>query len=579
MYFTILLAFALVTLIISFTYFYMFSRRQEPFMKFWGFSWVAYSCSLLCLIMFINTGSDFLLEVRKIIDMFNILLLLLGVFAFMHVQIPTYWYRFSLYMVLLAGICMIYRLDLLSYYLPISVFQFATTLVICYNIARYWNIARVEKSIAVVAFLLWGGAKALLSVLELYYTPIFNLYITEIMLSNILNFCILTIYVQYARKQSGLTEHLYQTVVENASDAIFYYRLFPYHAFEYVTPSVEAITGYSPRRFYEYPRLYIHLVKETYLDAIEDIFNGSIQNDEGQIVEIIKKNGETFWGEIKTSLIMDSKGRPTAVEGILRDITAMKSAQLEQIKAKQSRDLLLSYISHELRTPVTSIAGYLTALEEGVLKKDEEVKDAMEIITSKTMLLKKLINDLDQLSKLETHQFSFDFMACTITELMDFLLQEQNSQIRSGTRLASVICDKKALEGLWIIADQARISQVFSNILSNAIKYSDPGSSLTTVFTTDAGTDSFVCSITNTGKGIAPADLPYVFDRFYRGTPVQAEEIKSGRGLGMTISKEIIRAHNGTIRAESRQGESTTFTFTIPLFKEAAHGTGKDSGY
>ena len=179
MYFSILLAFALVTLAISFTYFYMFSRRQERFMKFWGFSWVAYSFSLLFLIIFINTGSDFLLEIRKVVDMFNILLLLFGVFAFMHVAIPTYWYRFSLYMILLAGICMIYRLDLLSYYLPISLFQIATAMVICYNVARYWSVASVEKYVATVVFFMWGVAKALLSIMELYYTPIFNLYIRK----------------------------------------------------------------------------------------------------------------------------------------------------------------------------------------------------------------------------------------------------------------------------------------------------------------------------------------------------------------------------------------------------------------
>ncbi|MCC2864859.1 ATP-binding protein [Eubacteriales bacterium DFI.9.88] len=576
MYFSILLAFALVTLAISFTYFYMFSRRQERFMKFWGFSWVAYSFSLLFLIIFINTGSDFLLEIRKVVDMFNILLLLFGVFAFMHVAIPTYWYRFSLYMILLAGICMIYRLDLLSYYLPISLFQIATAMVICYNVARYWSVASVEKYVATVVFFMWGVAKALLSIMELYYTPIFNLYMTEIMLSNILNFCILTIYVQYTRQEAGLTEHLYQTVVENASDAIFYYRLTPYHAFAYVTPSVEVITGYSPKMFYEAPRLYVHLVKEKYLDGIEDIFNGKIQHDEGQVVEIIKKNGESFWGEIKATVITGTSKKPAAVEGILRDITVMKSAQLEQIQAKHSRDLLLSYISHELRTPVTSIAGYLTALEDGVIHEEGEVKEAMEIITSKTLILKKLIDDLDQLSKLETHQFSFEFMTCTVKELVDHLLSEYFLQLRTSGLSASIKYSRRELDGHWLVADEARISQVFSNLLSNAIKYSDQDSTLSIVFKIDETEDVFVTSVTNTGRGISRKDLPYVFDRFYRAAPAAPEEKSPGRGLGLTISKEIIKSHGGMIFAESIEGKSTTFTFTIPLYKEDSNGTGKN---
>ena len=112
--------FAALTLVVSTLYFYMFSRNKEKFMQFWGFSWIAYSCSLLCLLCYLNTHSDVFLELRKVIDMFNLIFLLFGSYSFMHVRIPDYWYRFSLYLILLALLCVVYDLDLLSFYLPIS---------------------------------------------------------------------------------------------------------------------------------------------------------------------------------------------------------------------------------------------------------------------------------------------------------------------------------------------------------------------------------------------------------------------------------------------------------------------------
>ncbi|MEG2757337.1 MAG: ATP-binding protein [Anaerovoracaceae bacterium] len=573
-YFSVLQVFTLITFIVALAYFYMFSKHQEGFIKFWGLSWVAYSFSLFCLVLFIQTDSNYLLEIRKIADMLNILFLLLGTLAFIHIQIATYWYRFSLYMVLLASICAVYRVALLSFYLPISLFQIGITLSICYYIFKYWTISPMEKVISLVVFFIWGMGKSFFSLAELYYVPVFNLYFSEIILSSLLNFCILTLYIQYTRKALDLTEHLYKTVVENASDAIFYYKLKPYQSFEYVSPSVVQLTGYNPSQFYENPRMYITLVKPVYIDEIQDVFNGHIEQSGGNIFELVKKNGDIFWGEINSSIIYDNFQSPIAVEGILRDITEMKSAQLEQINAKQSRDLLLSYISHELRTPVTSMAGYLTALSDGILTKDEDRKEAMKIITSKTLLLKKLIDDLDQLSKLETNQFSFDFMTFTAFELTDSLLREHLIDLRNHH--AEIKWEKAETKQAWIVADQERINQVFTNILSNAMKYSGNDSHLQISFLINKDDQTYSVSITNWGKSIDEKELPHVFDRFYRVT--DNKNMASGRGLGLTISKEIINAHNGDITAQSIENH-TTFTFTIPLFKEAHDDSKKNSNY
>ncbi len=567
MYLNLLLFFAIFSFAISISYFYMFSHKQETVLQFWGFSWIAYSVSLLCLVFFLNHQNIMLLELRKVIDMFNLLLLLFGTYAFVHIKIPAYWYRFSLYLVLLAIICIIYGFDLYAFYWPISVYQIIVTAFTIYIIARYWKISKTEKVISLLVFLIWGVGKTVLSFTAISSILSGNAYVIEIILSNIVNFCILTLYIKQMGDKASLADALYQTVVNNAKDAIFYFKIRPYEAFEYVSPSVGTLTGYQPSDFYSNPRIYVQLVADNYFDIIEDAFHGNISHTDRHIIPFIRKNGETFWGEINFTVLKDEKDEPIAVEGILRDISMLKYAELTQISEKENRDKQLSYISHELRTPVTLIAGYLTAIEDGTLSSEAERSEAMKIITAKTMLLKTLIDDLEQLSRLETHQFTFDFTTYTITDLTDSLIKENHADIEASGFEVEFIFDAAKLQKHWIIADQNRINQVFSNIIVNALKYSADHKKIIVTFDLDYSEENFVVSVRDYGIGIPPDKLPYIFNRFYRDNN-NAPTIH-GRGLGLTICKEIIIAHGGKIAAVSNPDFiGSKFTFTIPLYKE-----------
>lgn len=558
----ILSGFTLIAIIISLTCFYLYKRNQMSFMRPWGFSWLAVSLGLAFLLIYLRTDLDILLEVRKTIDMYSLLFLLSGIYTYMHLQIPSYWYRFSFYLLVLAIIVTVYDFDVLTMYYPITVFQFSITGSICFNIIKRWNVPLLEKAIIVPAFILWGIGNPILIILEQYLDQTYILYVGELILAVLLHLSILLIYIQHITRQHDLGEYLYKKVVDNAKDAILYYKFIPYEAFEYVTPSIKTITGYDEKHFYGNPRLYMDLVEPEYLDEITDIFRGQILHDGGDIFKIVRKDGTTFWGEINSSRVHDKDGRLVAVECILRDITEMKSAQLEQIKAKESRDLLLSYISHELRTPVTSIAGYLTALNDGIIKEPQDVSNAMEIITGKTMTLKNLIDDLDELSKMETNQFSFSFMTCPTTEICQNLITEYVNDIDETMHRVALLYDEASLKDQWIVADEMRIRQVFSNFLSNAEKYTHEGSKLEITFTLDEKKENFMVSVTDNGPGIPPEDIRYIFERFYRGHGTGQQ----GRGLGLTISAEIIKAHNGAIHAMNNPEGGCTFSFTIPLY-------------
>lgn len=570
MNFTWMLILALLTFILSILYFFLFSRKQERFMQFWGFSWVAYSCSLLCLLLYFSKPMPIFLETRKVIDMINLLLLLFGTYSFIHTKTPTYWYRFSLYMVLLAFICMLYNFELLSFYLPISVYQIIITLFICSNIFNKWSVSQGEKIISIIVFLTWGIGKSVLSIVEIFINLDYNLYITELLLSNIINFCTLTIYIVYTRSNRLLVDNLYKTVVENSKDAIIYYTLVPYRSFRYVSPSIEGSTGFSVTAFYSDPKFYLNMVTGSQIDEIEEIFQPEENGNETHIMELSKKNGEKFWGEFKRTVIMDDDGKPEAIQILLRDVTQIKSAEVEQMNITRSRNMLLSYISHELRTPITSIAGYLAAINDGVMESPQDRKEAMDIITGKTLTLKKLIDDLDQLTKLETNQFTFDFNAYTAADAAESMLEGSLNDAKSAGFSVDISCDMEKLQNFWIIMDIDRINQVFNNLVTNSMKYSGEDRNLIFTFDIDNSNENFIVSVQDSGIGIKDEDISHIFDRFYRASHDDGNAASiGGRGLGLTICKEIVTAHQGDIYAESTYGSGSTFTFYIPLFKEA----------
>lgn len=232
--------------------------------------------------------------------------------------------------------------------------------------------------------------------------------------------------------------------------------------------------------------------------------------------------------------------------------------------------MLISYISHELRTPITSMVGYSTALIDGTISRPEEQKEAIDIIASKTLTLKKLIDELDQLTKIETQQFSFDFESYTAAEVTEFLLNNNLADARSAGFEVTTVYNNDALNKHWVIIDINSINKVFSNLMNNSIKYSADIKELFITFSIDDNEENFVVSVKDNGIGIRDDHIPYVFDRFYRAaTKNNGMRSIEGSGLGLTLCKYIINAHQGEIYVESIYGSGSTFTFIIPLYKES----------
>lgn len=564
----VILSCILILSIFSVIIFSLFLRKEEKFMKIWGYAWIIYIIGIALYLIYSITGNEVCLELRKITDMYNVLCLLIGCYSINHIKLPEYWMRFSLYMTLLALVCMVYKTKLLTFYLPIVVFQIVVTAFIVVNIARYWRFSIRYKALMICTFTLWGVGKAGMSIVEIFINDIFGNVVVELVFASIVNFCILVVYSEYVREKRAMAGNLYKKVVDSSEDALFYFNIKPVYAYEYISPACMDITGYSQEEFYKNSTL-LHTISQN--KTLENFLYDIIGNEQerGEVTfKISKKNGESIWLEMKCSSVFED-GAIHALEGVIKDVTVAHTRSMEQIRVTNSRNMLFSYISHELRTPVTSLAGYITALEDGTFVTEEERKEAMEIISSKTSTLKKLIDDLDQMSKLETYQFTFDFQVYNVREVVDVIIANSAGDIEKNGFIAEYEYIPSFLSRFEIVVDLERINQVYTNLISNALKYSNESKRIWINFRIDELKENFICSVKDEGIGIDGSDLNHIFDSFFRAeTNRSSIKYTEGRGLGLALCKEIVCRHNGQIYVDSTYGKGSEFTFMIPLFKE-----------
>lgn len=566
----VLLLFTIMTLSVAFIYFNLFVKSQERFIKYWGICWITYSASLILLNIAINQNLMEFMEIRKIFDMYNILFLLLGCYSMAHLPIPSFWYRFSLYLSIWVFLGVIYNFTTLSLYIPVSLYQYGMSCFTVYIVIKHWDFMLHQRVLFALIFALWGIGKASISLYDSSGISGYSFYIMELILSNILFFSIIAAYLQYSQRKVASSTRLYRIITENASDVILYYSLSPRNAFTYITPSVEELTGYVPNDFYNDPKFYFNITHPDYFDDIENIFNGKNQENQPILIKIITKYDIEKWVEFRSSIVYDENKMPEAIESFVHDITVLKDAENQFKASKHARDVLLSSVSHELKTPVTSINGFARALLDDIIKDPDERISTLQLIYTKSLMLERLINDLFQLSKLETNQFSFQYMEMTADALCKQLIDKHSYDVINRKLELAVNVDYEDMKDQYIICDPERIDQVFSNLLYNAFKHSFENGKIIMNFQIKKKPHCLLIGITDTGTGISPEDLPHVFERFYKshGKNINNDNKQTGSGLGLTISKEIVEAHDGTISVKSTLGKGTSFYFTIPIYED-----------
>jgi signal transduction histidine kinase len=222
--------------------------------------------------------------------------------------------------------------------------------------------------------------------------------------------------------------------------------------------------------------------------------------------------------------------------------------------SEQLRRQMVTDIAHELRTPLTNIRGYLEAVRDGVLPARPEVVDSLY---EESMLLSRLVDDLQALALAEAGQLKLRLQVCEAATIIERNVAGLGPQTAGEP---AVVIDLPATLPP-VQADPERVGQVLRNLLRNARQHTPPEGTVTIAARALAGWVEI--SVRDTGSGIAPEHLPYVFERFYRADPARARST-GGAGLGLAIVKQLVEAHGGRVEVDSAPGAGTTFRFTLP---------------
>lgn len=229
------------------------------------------------------------------------------------------------------------------------------------------------------------------------------------------------------------------------------------------------------------------------------------------------------------------------------------AASLEGVE--QRRRELVSDLTHELRTPLTVVRGYLEELADGGL---EPSPDIYLRLARENRRLERLVNDLQELSKAETGYLPINLQPLNLRPLLEALVQKFSDQILEDGPVLQLKCPPQLPN---VMADVDRTEQVLVNLLGNAIRHTEKGSITVRAW---AEPSKLWVAVVDTGSGIAPEDLPHVFERFFRADRSRAR-YSGGTGIGLAISRRLIELQGGEIEVESYLGTGSTFRFFLPL--------------
>ena len=225
---------------------------------------------------------------------------------------------------------------------------------------------------------------------------------------------------------------------------------------------------------------------------------------------------------------------------------------------------MISNISHDLKTPITAVKGYVEGIMDGVADTPEKMDRYIRTIYIKANDMDRLINELTFYSKIDTNRIPYNFNKIDVVEYFDDCAEEVGLEMRERNIVFSYI--NTVDSGVLVIADAEQMKRVINNIIGNSVKYMDKQKKYVQLRVMDIG-DSIHVEIEDNGKGIPSKEIGSIFDRFYR-TDLSRNSAQGGSGIGLSIVKKIIDDHGGRIWATSKVGEGTIMQFELRKYQE-----------
>ena len=375
-------------------------------------------------------------------------------------------------------------------------------------------------------------------------------------------------------------EKLFRVLAENAQDVVYRIQLKPELKFEYVSPSVTMVTGFTPEEHYADPSLVLKIIHPDDVRMFEDILLHPENAKNPTVLRVQRKDGVIIWTEQKNRYFYNENGDPVALEGIARDVTERKQMEeqlkgyaehLEEkvaertMKLRAAQDQLLkserlatigqlaAMVGHDLRNPLTSIIGSTYYLEKKLdPNASSKMKEMLCLIKKNVDYSNKIVNDLLDYSK--------EIVLESTTENPLSIMKETFSVIKIPENICLINLMKHQPK---MNVDLQKIKRAFVNLIHNAIDAMPEGGTLT--IESKRKGNNVIFKFSDTGNGISPE----IMDKLW--TPLFTTKAK-GMGFGLPICKRIIEAHGGSISVESTLGKGSTFTVTLPIEPKIKEG-------
>ncbi|MCL5028534.1 MAG: PAS domain S-box protein [Bacteroidetes bacterium] len=368
------------------------------------------------------------------------------------------------------------------------------------------------------------------------------------------------------------SEEKYRNLTENIDDFLYTFeRIDSTIRPIFYTASVEKITGYNQSDLLSDSKLILKIIHPDDFPSIKkklnSLFKSKIQLSGEFEFRIINKHGNIVWVRNKINLIRDHEGKIQKIYGLVSDISLRKKVEEELtrstenlIKLNETKDRFISIISHDLRTPFSSILGFTDLLLSDSDLTASEQKQYVEFIRESSKSMLSLVNSLLDWTRLQTGRIRFEPEKIEVHKIIENSLNALTGvAFQKNIEIVSKIKDD-----VFVFVDKELILQVFNNLLSNAIKFTPKYGSIFISVNKSSRMRFLEFSVKDTGKGIKAENIKKLF-RVDAKFSSEGTEGEKGTGLGLSLVKEIIEKHGGTIWVESEYGKGSDFKFTLPI--------------
>lgn len=296
------------------------------------------------------------------------------------------------------------------------------------------------------------------------------------------------------------------------------------------------------------------------IDDRSDKWSPFFQGEGSMMIEVPVPGEEKMLIRVTFSSVQGLEKTGKGMITVLQDVT-------EQEKMEDDRKEFVANVSHELRTPLTTMKSYLEALDDGALEDKSIAPKFIKVVMNETERMIRLVTDLLQLSKMDSKEAHLSRKPVTIGRIISdavdrFAIQAKQQELSFKMELKD--------GETKVFVDKDHINQVLDNLLSNALKYSNPNG-IIIVRSVRTNQNWMKIEVEDQGMGIPPRDLSRIFQRFYRVDKARSRSM-GGTGLGLSIAREIVKQHGGTIKIDSHLNKGTKVMFTLPVHKGDEHG-------